>query len=236
MIDTLAILGRLALAAALGAVIGVNRERHEWAAGMRTHMLVSVGAALAIIVSAFGFNDVLMREHVVLDPSRIAAQVVSGIGFLGAGTILFLQREQVVRGLTTAAGLWATAAIGLAAGSGLYAAAALATALIWLILAVLKPLERRLFARRPRAGRRLRLVLGASAPLGAVEAVVAERHLPLRRMVLRRRDDGEDQLDLLFDRAVRDEQLLALAEQLRKLDGLRAVLFESAPATALPPD
>jgi putative Mg2+ transporter-C (MgtC) family protein len=236
MIDTLDMLGRLALAAALGAVIGVNRERREWAAGMRTHMLVSVGAALAIVVSAFGFNDVLMREHVVLDPSRIAAQVVSGVGFLGAGTILFLQREQVVRGLTTAAGLWATAAIGLAAGSGLYLAAVLATALIWLILAVLKPLERRLFARRRSRSRRLRLLLDSAAPLSAVEAAVAAHHLPLRKMILRRHDDGEDQVDLLFDRAVRDGQLLALADELRRLDGLRAVLFEPAPATALSPN
>ena len=229
MIDPLDMLWRLLLAAVLGAVIGVNRERHEWAAGMRTHMLVSVGAALAMIVSAFGFNDVLMRSHVVLDPSRIAAQVVSGIGFLGAGTILFLQREQVVRGLTTAAGLWATASIGLAAGSGLHLAAAMATAVIWLILAVLKPLERRLFARRPRGTPRLRLRLGSSAPLAAVEALVAQQHLPLRKMILRRHDDGEDHLDLLFDAAVRDAQLLALAEALRKLEGLQAVLLEPAP-------
>jgi len=235
MIGPFDMLWRLALAAVLGAVIGINRERREWAAGMRTHMLVSVGAALAMIVSAFGFNDVLMREHVVLDPSRIAAQVVSGIGFLGAGTILFLQREQVVRGLTTAAGLWATAAIGLAAGSGLYLAAAMATAVIWLILAVLKPLERRLFVRRSRGVPRLRLRLGASAPLAAVEALVAGQHLPLRKMILRRHDDGEDRLDLLFDIAVRDAQLLALAEELRKLDGLQAVLLESAPGTVRPP-
>ncbi|MEE7561353.1 MgtC/SapB family protein, partial [Xanthomonas sp. Kuri4-2] len=114
---------RLVLAAALGAVIGANRGRLEWAAGLRTHMLVCVGSALALIVSAYGFQDVLAAPHVVLDPSRIAAQVISGVGFLGAGTILFLQREQVIRGLTTAAGLWAVAAIGLAAGAGLYAAA-----------------------------------------------------------------------------------------------------------------
>ena len=143
MLDTWEIALRLLLAALLGGIIGADRGRLEWAAGLRTHMLVCVGAALAIIVSAFGFNDVLGNPHVVLDPSRIAAQVISGVGFLGAGTILFLQREQVIRGLTTAAGLWAVASIGLAAGSGLYAAAVLATALLWIILALLKPLERR---------------------------------------------------------------------------------------------
>ncbi|HWG11261.1 MAG TPA: MgtC/SapB family protein [Rhodanobacteraceae bacterium] len=138
---------RLLLAAVLGGVVGANRERREWAAGLRTHMLVSVGAALAIIVSAFGFKDVLGTPAVILDPSRIAAQVISGIGFLGAGTILFMQREQVVRGLTTAAGLWAVASVGLAAGSGLYLAACVGTAIIWIILAMLKPLEHRWFVR-----------------------------------------------------------------------------------------
>lgn len=235
MIGPLDMLWRLALAAVLGAVIGINRERHEWAAGMRTHMLVSLGAALAMIVSAFGFHDVLMHEHVVLDPSRIAAQVVSGIGFLGAGTILFLQREQVVRGLTTAAGLWATAAIGLAAGSGLYLAAGMATGLIWAILAVLKPLERRLFARRTRSLPRLRLQLDSLASLAAVEARVAGCRLPLRKMILRRQDEGSDRLDLLFESGVRDTQLLALAQQLRQLDGLRAVSFEPAPVAVYPP-
>ena len=99
------------MAAALGSVIGFERERLSWAAGLRTHMLVCVGSALIMIVSAFGFFDVLQNEHVVLDPSRVAAQVVSGIGFLGAGSILL--RGEIVRGLTTAASLWSVAAIGL---------------------------------------------------------------------------------------------------------------------------
>jgi putative Mg2+ transporter-C (MgtC) family protein len=110
-------------------------------------MLVCLGSALAIIVSAYGFRDVLGTPAVALDPSRIAAQVISGIGFLGAGTIIFLRRE-IVRGLTTAAGLWAVAAIGLAIGSGLYIPGVVATAIVLLILAGLKPLERRLFHKR----------------------------------------------------------------------------------------
>src|ERR1700712_687196 len=102
---------RLLLAALAGSVVGVERERLQWAAGLRTHMLVCVGSCLVILVSAFGFSDVL-SAHVVLDPSRVAAQVVSGIGFLGAGTILL--RGEVVKGLTTAGSLWAGAAMGLA--------------------------------------------------------------------------------------------------------------------------
>src|ERR1700679_1380277 len=93
---------RLLLAALLGSTVGYERQRKEGSAGLRTHMLVCLGSALIMIVSAFGFEDILGRPDVVLDPSRVAAQVVSGIGFLGAGAIFFF-RQQVVRGLTTAA-------------------------------------------------------------------------------------------------------------------------------------
>ncbi len=134
---------RLVLAAFAGSLVGVERERLQWAAGLRTHMLVCVGSCLVIIVSAFGFGDTL-GAHVVLDPSRVAAQVVSGIGFLGAGTILL--RGEVVKGLTTAASLWAVAAVGLAVGSGLYVAALTATIIVLLILAGLKPIEERVRA------------------------------------------------------------------------------------------
>lgn len=137
---------RLLLAALLGSLIGLERERLHWVAGLRTHMLVCVGSTLFMIVSAYGFAGVLGQANVTLDPSRVAAQVVSGIGFLGAGTILL--RQEIVRGLTTAASLWAVAAIGLAVGGGLYLAAVSTTVLILAILVGLKPLERRLIIRR----------------------------------------------------------------------------------------
>ncbi|WP_348643878.1 MgtC/SapB family protein [Phyllobacterium myrsinacearum] len=136
---------RLLLAAVLGSLVGFERERLLWAAGLRTHMLVAVGACLAMLVSAFGFADVLGSPHVVLDPSRIAAQVITGVGFLGAGTILL--RGEVVRGLTTAASLWGVASIGLAVGGGLYLAGFAATVIILLILAGIKPLEERFRSR-----------------------------------------------------------------------------------------
>lgn len=132
-------LERLGLAALLGSVVGFERERLQWAAGIRTHMLVCMGSCLMMLVSAFGFSEALQQAHVVLDPSRVAAQVVSGIGFLGAGAILL--RGQVVRGLTTAASIWAVAGIGLAVGGGLYFAAAASTGIIVLILAGVKPIE-----------------------------------------------------------------------------------------------
>ena len=109
---------RLVVAGLLGGVIGWDREYRAKEAGFRTHFLVALGSALVMIVSQHAFSDVLDRPGYGLDPSRIAAQVVSGIGFIGAGTILI--QKQFVRGLTTAAGLWATAGIGLAVGGGMY--------------------------------------------------------------------------------------------------------------------
>ena len=120
---------RLLIAMLLGGVIGIEREYRSKEAGFRTHFLVALGSALFCIVSQYGFGFDLK------DSSRVAAQVVSGIGFLGAGTIIF--QKNVVRGLTTAAGLWVTAAIGLASGSGMFVAAAIATVLIIVGLEVL---------------------------------------------------------------------------------------------------
>ena len=109
---------RLLVAGILGAVIGLDREYRAKEAGYRTHFLVSLGSALIMIVSQYGFQEIIKEDSVTLDPSRVAAQVVSGIGFIGAGTIIF--QKQIVRGLTTAAGIWATAGIGLAVGAGMY--------------------------------------------------------------------------------------------------------------------
>jgi putative Mg2+ transporter-C (MgtC) family protein len=113
---------RFLLAAALGAGIGYQRERAGKAAGLRTHILVSSGAALFTLVSIYGFSGA------VVDISRVAAGVVVGIGFIGAGVILRGQREKEVAGLTTAATIWITAAIGLAAGTGMYLISVIATA------------------------------------------------------------------------------------------------------------
>ena len=113
---------RFLLAVALGAGIGYQRERAGKAAGLRTHILVSSGAALFTLVSIYGFGDA------EVDISRVAAGVVLGIGFIGAGVILRGQREKEVAGLTTAATIWMTAAVGLAAGTGMYLVSVIATA------------------------------------------------------------------------------------------------------------
>lgn len=110
-------LGELTLALVLSALIGFEREMRMKSAGLRTHTLVGVAAALLMLVSKYGFSDVIVQNQVVLDPSRVAAQIVSGIGFIGGG-LIFVQRD-MVRGLTTAAAVWLTAAVGMACGAGL---------------------------------------------------------------------------------------------------------------------
>ncbi len=127
---------RLVIAGVLGALVGFDREYRAKEAGTRTHFLVSIGSALIMMVSQWGFEDILKVQGVGLDPSRVAAQVVSGIGFIGAGTIMM--QKQFVRGLTTAAGLWVVAGIGLAIGGGLYTLGIAATLLTLIGLEVLR--------------------------------------------------------------------------------------------------
>ena len=127
---TLDFILRIFVAALLGGAIGLEREYRSKEAGFRTHFLVALGSALFMVVSAYGFEGALGTPEHRWDVSRVAAQVVSGIGFIGAGTIIFRKSENVVSGLTTAAGLWVTAAIGLTCGGGMYILAGAATFLV----------------------------------------------------------------------------------------------------------
>ena len=126
---------RLLAATAMGAAIGFEREYHAKEAGLRTHLLVALGSCLFMILSIYGFDLMLGRDHVSFDPSRIASQVVTGIGFIGAGTIIL--QKQVVRGLTTAAGLWVTAAIGLACGNGMFWLALITISIVLMSLGII---------------------------------------------------------------------------------------------------
>ena len=152
-------LARLAVAMALGAVIGIERELDEKAAGLRTHMLVALGSALFTLVSAYGFSEFIGKDHVSFDPSRIAAQIVTGIGFLGAGVIF--RSGFTVRGLTTAASLWLVAAIGMAAGAGYWQGAVLGTVIGVVALRPLGYLKR--FARPTRGPSRMTVMLAEGA-------------------------------------------------------------------------
>ena len=189
------VLLRVVLAGVLGGAIGVEREIREREAGLRTHLLVAVGAALFTLVSAYGWHDFHFSNEsgVTYDPTRIAAQIVTGIGFLGAGAII--RQGLSVRGLTTAASLWVVAAIGIAAGAGYYTGAVITTVVVLVSLWPLRILAYRIIERIRPGERRLEVDLRANeSPSilldaleshgGAVRAFEVEDSQDRRRVVL----------------------------------------------------
>ena len=189
------VLLRVVLAGVLGGAIGVEREIREREAGLRTHLLVAVGAALFTLVSAYGWHDFHFSNQsgVTYDPTRIAAQIVTGIGFLGAGAII--RQGLSVRGLTTAASLWVVAAIGIASGAGYYSGAVITTVVVLVSLWPLRILAYRLIERIRPGERRLEVDLRANespslllealeAHGGAVRAFEVEDSQDRRRVVL----------------------------------------------------
>ena len=164
---------RLLIAAALGALIGVEREIHGHPAGMRTHLLVALGSAIFTELSIFAFQS---TETAAIDPSRIAAQIVSGIGFLGAGAII--KDGASIRGLTTAASLWATAAVGLAAGAGEYVIGLTGSVIVVFSLWPLNRIAERLH-RADRLTMRLNLVVDRLDALAEISAILARNRLEL---------------------------------------------------------
>jgi putative Mg2+ transporter-C (MgtC) family protein len=136
------------IAAMLGGAIGFEREYRSKEAGFRTHFLVGLGSGLYMILSMYGFDDFVSQPGVIIqrDPARMAAQVVSGIGFIGAGTIIF--QKNVVKGLTTAAGLWVTSAIGMTASAGMYAVATAATIMVLVCLEGMNFIHHHIFKHR----------------------------------------------------------------------------------------
>lgn len=207
---------RLAVAMILGGAIGIERERRERAAGFRTHAVVSVASALMMIVSTYGFPSEFGE---VLDPARIAAQVVSGIGFLGAGVIIF--RKNTVRGLTTAASIWAVSGIGLAVGGGLYLAASAGAFFLLLIQAGLRPLEQKMFAHHTRRHRLLLYVERSSILFRHIQEIASTP--PGFRLISVDFDtDDEDNTDVVeLSIGVRQsDDILAIIDKFQKIPGL----------------
>jgi putative Mg2+ transporter-C (MgtC) family protein len=170
-----------------------------------------------IIVSAYGFSSVL-SQRVVLDPSRIAAQVVTGVGFLGAGSIIL--RNEAIKGLTTAASVWAVAGVGLAVGAGLYSAAVVTTVIILAILAGLKPLEDRYRASRTNLELRVRAQRNGLS-LGVLEKALGARASRVRQIVVRAADrESEDEVTLMLTRV----SAVDTADIIHKLEAVDGVL------------
>ena len=219
--NALDLLSRLGAASLLGSLIGLERQRLDKAAGLRTHMLVSVGSALFMIVSAYGYDRVIEPGRVVLDPSRVAAQVVSGIGFLGAGTIVV--RKSSVHGLTTAASVWAVAAIGLAAGGALYLAATAATGLMLVILALIKPIEDRLPGHAHVEPRVVRMLVEPPFATGAIEPLFRAAGVEIVGLRLREGSNGGARDVELSYAPTSISAVLGLVGQLKELPGVREV-------------
>lgn len=215
---------RLGLATLLGALVGLERERLERAAGIRTHAIVALASALMMLVSIYGFSDALgPDQRVQLDVSRVAAQVVSGIGFLGAGVIIF--RKSVVRGLTTAASVWAVAGLGLACGGGLFVAAGVTTVLLLLLQMVLRPLEQRYFAHHREHLLEFRVQRG-SGNLSSIEEAIKHAGVHIESLRVRPAGGGnEDRVEIALA-PLADKRAALLLEQLRALDGIRLVAYD----------
>ncbi|HET8785553.1 MAG TPA: MgtC/SapB family protein [Candidatus Limnocylindrales bacterium] len=209
--------GRLILAAALGALIGLEREIHQHPAGMRTHLLLALGAAAFTELSMFAFGDVIGRPDIDLDPSRVAAQIVSGIGFLGGGAII--KYGTSIRGLTTAASLWATASVGMAIGGGLLLLGVVAALVMLLSLGPLNYVVERLRLGAASAIR-LRLALNRLEQLGEVSEELRRRRVEIAGIGTQRvsPDRLEVELDVRLPSGARPDDLFAALGELPNVE------------------
>lgn len=213
---------RLIVAAALGLAVGFEREIHGHPAGLRTHMLVASGSALFTVLSAYGFSDV--PGGVPIDPTRIAAQIVSGIGFLGAGAIL--KDGIVIRGLTTAASLWATSAVGMAAGAGEYVIAAVATGTILVSLWPINALAERLHGTAvPEV--QLRLSMEKLESLGKVTGILVAHRLEVGQISTQRLGKDSFRADLAI-RGRTPSVITSAIAAIDELDGVEIVSTSQA--------
>jgi putative Mg2+ transporter-C (MgtC) family protein len=214
---------RLAVAAALTGAVGLERELRERAAGLRTHMLVGVGSALFTIVSAYAWGDFIFdrTQGTAFDPTRIAAQIVTGIGFLGAGVII--RQGLSIRGVTTAAGLWVAAAIGMAVGAGYWGAALIGTGVVLVGLGPLRMAEGWVVRRR-REGGTLEIDLRPEEPLAPVLSVLENRRARVSRIHLEEEETGRQlRLEVRMPPGVSGRDLV---EELTRLDEVTGVRWD----------
>jgi putative Mg2+ transporter-C (MgtC) family protein len=205
---------RLFLAAFLGGLIGLEREWNNHAAGFRTHILVCIASTSIMLLSIYGFSDFVNEANVRLDPSRLAAQVVSGIGFLGAGAIM--RNGSNVTGLTTAASIWVVAAIGLCVGAGFYYCAGLSTLLVVLSLLVLNKLEKRMMRNR-RNHQVLIKIHDRPGILGSIATKFGDQDLQIANLQMKSvehpplKNDSEQVMELRFSIKAKNPEKLYLA-------------------------
>lgn len=214
------VLLRIVLAGALGGAIGAEREIREREAGLRTHMLVAVGAALFTIVSAYAWGnfEFSTANGVTFDPTRIAAQVVTGIGFLGAGAII--RQGLSIRGLTTAASLWVVAAIGMASGAGYYSAAVITTVLVLVSLWPLRIFAFRIFERIRPGELRLEVELRSNEAPSVLLDALEGQNVAVRAFEL---EDARDRRRVVLDVRLAESRPEAVTAELMRLEQVLGV-------------
>ena len=214
---------RVIIAAICGGVIGYEREKRLKNAGIRTHILVSMSAALMMIISKYGFFDVaLVNEGIRVDASRVAASVVSAIGFLGAG-VIFVRKENTI-GVTTAAGLWATVGLGLAIGAGMYFAGVIFTVLVLLVQLVLH--NKRFKFSTQTTGSIVLRIDNSNFTIGQLNSVFKEKKLDVRNMRLVLRDGGQDvSATIIFSKKDNINDVMKQLETIGKITSIEITTF-----------
>jgi len=229
------ILIRLMVALLLGGMVGFEREQHNHAAGFRTNILVCVGACLMMLLSIYGFSDFVNEWNVRVDPARLAAAVITGVGFLGAGTILFTGKK--ISGLTTAASLWVVAAIGLAVGAGFYFASGAVTVMVLLTLWLFNKLEQR-FIRNKKEYIIHLLCDDRAALMKTTQEKLKEHRVALHKLTLADADSSKLEhveefkqklimITLYVDiERKQNEAMLSLVHDLKQVEGVRWIEYE----------
>lgn len=225
VIEPLDLVLRLTLSLLLGGIIGYEREKKSRPAGFRTHILVCVGSTLLMLISAYAFGSFAGLQGVQMDPTRLAAQVIPSIGFLGAGTIL--RNEFSVTGLTTAASLWVASAIGLAVGAGFYWGAFVATALVLISLFILNKVERKFFAGSQLYSLKI-LSLSEPGIIGGISGKLTDRKVTIRHLTV---DEEKREERFVFQigltvKLPRKLSILELTEEVKQVEGILSVSLE----------
>ncbi|MHA6480318.1 MgtC/SapB family protein [Paenibacillus sp. strain BS8-2] len=230
-INEIDIAARLGLSIVLGGLIGFERESSNHAAGFRTNILVCLGACLLMLLSIYGFADFVEEPNVRVDPARLAAAVITGVGFLGAGTILFTGKS--ITGLTTAASLWVVAAIGLAVGAGFYFASGTVTIMALLTLWGFNKIEKRYM--NAKKDRVIKVeAYDLSSHLVSINQILEHRRITIRKMMMEEvetsRQEGDERATRLILHVKmsshKKDSALRLLDELKKLEGIRWVSSE----------
>lgn len=201
---------RMIVAGVCGATIGFERSRRQKDAGIRTHMIVALGAALAMLVSKYGFFDLLQYEGLRADASRIASNVITGVGFLGAGVIFV--RDVSIKGLTTAAGIWTTASVGLAVGAGMYTLAVGAT----IVMVVFQFVFHKFFTRLENTANEFTVIINDNPDaVKNFRSMLEEKKILIEKCKMTRNQDSTVSLDITIKKArtTSMDEILLIAEQ-----------------------